>query len=701
MNNESIAISKAKSDLEEILRLSQKLESIRGIDTKLLREPIDEARRLGLNEIRIAELCAPIDGYLYCIFHPSRSHPEWNMDIAETSYADVLRLNREVRDRMIFLVSLEENDINILNYLVPFVIISSKRKEKKKSYHQEISLEVDDLFYRLNKDKRSIVRDFIKHMFENNYKVARYEYDSDNRNFDSKYRISPLDALILYLSEDRTILQKKIRKDLFKALTDKRIKFSSGKIFGGLSIESRINELIENQIELLKENYPDRERVIECLNTAFCSFNLRLYNKCMSESILFKSDFDKIKEEMQSIATTLKEGKGTDEFYDFLRSFLSTEWIEHYSSSYKKHLSKLRNNTNGKLLQDFYDYATRKTKYLNELSRYLEILSHNEVKSLEELKELISLSVKDYLPISVIGEGKSRRVYKVVYEPRGQVLALKLNIPEEHITDPRTKKGFKSHSQTEISALMDLTHANLARMWDFSVYSNPNFSTRRNYIVEEYVDGETLENLIKEKGPLNHEEFILVFGPILRAIRYLEEKKYIHRDIKPDNILVSNKSGMVKLTDLQTTVRADESGQYLGESFGAIRTMAPELILENRASFSSDLYSIGTCMYYAIIGEMPFEYGEFKDMEELRPRVRELQNNKEQRRRIEKDIDEYIREFFGKTLLSPQNPNAMNVIDEIPKLLSFDPELRTRRIGFLFEEFDRLYNHVSGHPINY
>lgn len=249
----------------------------------------------------------------------------------------------------------------------------------------------------------------------------------------------------------------------------------------------------------------------------------------------------------------------------------------------------------------------------------LEILSQGEITSAGELVECSGFEVEGYLPIKKIGQGQTRRVFKVKHRGREQVLALKIDIPEHEIKHPRAIEVIRllhqnGLSKRERTALMDLTHENLARMWDFSSCNG------RGYIVEDYVDGTTLKDLVKQKGKLTIRELILAFTPILRAMEYLEEHRYIHRDIKPDNILVSNDFRTVKLTDMQNAVKVDNSGQYIGESFGSYNTMAPELLLEGKASHLSDLYSVGVCMHYALFGKMPYDLGD-GNLEDVKRRL--------------------------------------------------------------------------------
>ena len=273
--------------------------------------------------------------------------------------------------------------------------------------------------------------------------------------------------------------------------------------------------------------------------------------------------------------------------------------------------------------RDYYDFTLKNLKKISEyhkiqnlvkqVEKVSRLISFNEHKNIKDLIECANLEILNYLPVAKIGEGGTRNVYKVIHEQRGHILALKLDKKLEDITNKRAKYVLGNKPDGELAkrerlALIDLTHENLARMWGFGSYDG------RDYIVEDFVEGITLEGLIKDKGVITDIGLALIFAPLFRVLEYLKEKGYVHRDIKPNNILISKDFKTVKLTDLQNAVKVNECNEYIGSSYGSLRTMAPKLILDNIASFASDNYSLGVCMYYTITGKYPFDLEIIEDL---------------------------------------------------------------------------------------
>lgn len=369
-----------------------------------------------------------------------------------------------------------------------------------------------------------------------------------------------------------------------------------------------LNTCLDDYFSCVNENYyPNRKEALEILEMQF-------FNSCRNDLDDYYLFFRKNWAGLKSLLKVKPQNKY---YYDVIKTIMNRRIVNFFSDIDNKYHSFKRiagnkdfNEINFDLIKYFFYFYRDEAP--GKLNRVLNIISYGDVKSKGELEDCLNLKLNSYLPIAKIGDGGTRKVYKVLHTERDQIFALKIDKKDSEINHPRARKvindlGSNEISKRERSALTDLTHENLARMWDFGSYDEG------NYIVEDYVNGKTLEQLVKEKGKLSPREFILVFVPIFRAFRYLIDKDYIHRDIKPDNILVSDDFRIVKLTDLQNAVKVNDSGLYFGESFGSIRTMAPEVILENKSSFASDLYSLGVCMYYALTGEILYNYKSFLD----------------------------------------------------------------------------------------
>ncbi len=157
------------------------------------------------------------------------------------------------------------------------------------------------------------------------------------------------------------------------------------------------------------------------------------------------------------------------------------------------------------------------------------------------------------------------------------------------------------------------------------------------YIVMEYVDGVSLDALIRGRGALPSEAALLILLECARALKYAHDKGVVHRDVKPSNILISRK-GEVKLTDFGiATARDDEGSTALtstGVTLGTVAYMSPEQIESSRdVDKRSDIYSLGVMLYEMVTGKAPFpgsftpqtlamiQRGKFKPVGRANPRV--------------------------------------------------------------------------------
>ena len=131
---------------------------------------------------------------------------------------------------------------------------------------------------------------------------------------------------------------------------------------------------------------------------------------------------------------------------------------------------------------------------------------------------------------------------------------------------------------------------------------------RSYYIVMEYVDGVTLSKLIDKNRYLPNEIAILIFYEICRALKHAHERGVIHRDIKPDNVLIS-RDGVVKLTDfgIATSKDSEEQGLTRDMTLGTPAYMSPEQISDSKnVDKRADIYSLGVVLYEMVTGKCPF-----------------------------------------------------------------------------------------------
>lgn len=234
------------------------------------------------------------------------------------------------------------------------------------------------------------------------------------------------------------------------------------------------------------------------------------------------------------------------------------------------------------------------------------------------------LQLQRYQIIERIGEGGMSNVYLAydkVLKRECAIKILKADLSESPVALLRFKR--------EADAASKLHHPSIVTIYDVGESKNHHF------IVMEYVKGKTLKSLIQQRGAIEKEEAVFIMKQILEGIVVAHEAGVIHRDIKPQNILIKA-DGTVKITDfgIATTEGAIQLTQH-DSVMGSVHYMAPECARGEQATNQSDLYSLGIVFYEMLTGEVPYK-GEgavqvamkhLKD--EIRP-VREFNNSIEQ-----------------------------------------------------------------------
>lgn len=201
-----------------------------------------------------------------------------------------------------------------------------------------------------------------------------------------------------------------------------------------------------------------------------------------------------------------------------------------------------------------------------------------------------------YILLEQIGSGGMAHVYRAETVNGHKTVAVKL-LKEEYLNDRELLRRF----QKEGRATLRLDHENIVRAYDVGVYGNV------PYIVFEYVKGKTIEEIIKEKGHLSVQEATVLCCQILEALQYAHNNGIIHRDIKPQNVIV-NENGVAKLADFgiarevsATTLTFDGKNVI-----GSVHYISPEQARGEEVSEASDIYSVGITLYEMLTGDVPF-----------------------------------------------------------------------------------------------
>ena len=199
-----------------------------------------------------------------------------------------------------------------------------------------------------------------------------------------------------------------------------------------------------------------------------------------------------------------------------------------------------------------------------------------------------------YEILDKIGTGGMSDVYKAKDHILGREVAVKV-LKQEFAEDVNFVTKFRSEAQSAAG----LEHANIVNIYDVGSENG------MYYIVMEYVEGITLKTYIEKKGQLNFKEAISIAIQVGRGIEAAHNKGIIHRDIKPQNIIISTE-GKVKVTDFGIA-RATTSNTIHADVMGSVHYASPEQARNGYVDGKSDIYSLGIVMYEMVTGRVPFD----------------------------------------------------------------------------------------------
>ena len=200
-----------------------------------------------------------------------------------------------------------------------------------------------------------------------------------------------------------------------------------------------------------------------------------------------------------------------------------------------------------------------------------------------------------YEIIERIGTGGMAVVYKGRDHRLNRLVAVKI-LKEELAQDAEFRRRFHDESQ----AVAMLSHPNIMAVYDVS------HSTELDYIVMELIDGITLKQYMEKRGQLNWRESLHFITQIMRGLSHAHSRGIIHRDIKPQNIMVL-RDGSVKVADFGIACLADSAQTLTQEALGSVHYISPEQARGDRPDARSDIYSSGVVLYEMLTGRLPFE----------------------------------------------------------------------------------------------
>ncbi|MCL2298555.1 MAG: Stk1 family PASTA domain-containing Ser/Thr kinase, partial [Firmicutes bacterium] len=196
----------------------------------------------------------------------------------------------------------------------------------------------------------------------------------------------------------------------------------------------------------------------------------------------------------------------------------------------------------------------------------------------------------------VLGVGGMAIVYRAYDNIDDRPVAVKV-LKEEYLANEEFRRRFKNESK----AIAMLSHPNIVKVYDVS------YGERLQYIVMEYVEGITLKEYIEQRRVIPWKEAVHFLTQILRALQHAHDRGVVHRDVKPQNVMLLH-SGNIKVTDFGIArFTRSETRTMTENAIGSVHYISPEQARGDLTDGKSDIYSVGVVLYEMLTGELPFQ----------------------------------------------------------------------------------------------
>ena len=205
-----------------------------------------------------------------------------------------------------------------------------------------------------------------------------------------------------------------------------------------------------------------------------------------------------------------------------------------------------------------------------------------------------------YRLLDALGGGGMSKVYLAEHTLMRRRVAIKV-LPKNFVEQPAYRERF--HYEARAAAALD--HRNIVRAYDFDDHSGP-----LPYLVMEYVEGQNLQEMVEEDGPLDYAMAVEYIRQAAEALAHAHEARLVHRDIKPANLMVDRKN-VVKLLDLGLALSEQEKRELAGNAGetvkGTMDYLPPEQAENSDAvDARADIYGLGASLYFLLTGHPPF-----------------------------------------------------------------------------------------------
>ena len=289
----------------------------------------------------------------------------------------------------------------------------------------------------------------------------------------------------------------------------------------------------------------------------------------------------------------------------------------------------------------------------------------------------------------LIGVGGMAVVYRAYDIIEDKIVAIKI-LKDEFLGNKEFVRRFKNESK----AIAVLSHPNIVKVYDVS------FGTKIQYIVMEYIDGITLKEFISQRKVINWKDALYFVNQILSALKHAHSKGVIHRDIKPQNIMLL-KDGTIKVTDFGIArFSRNETQTMTDRAIGSVHYIAPEQAKGSVIDEKADIYSVGVMLYEMLTGRLPFEADNAVSVA-----IMQMQAKPKPLREINPDIPEGLEQITLRAMeKNPANryATAEEMLADIKKLEN-DPSARfdyrcfvddnpTRAVGEISQDYGDKYS---------